>query len=55
MVECLTLDFACGRDLRVVGLSPASGSMLSGESSWDSLSPSASLLMLTLSVSNKSV
>ena len=31
-VECPTLDFGSGRDLRVVGLSPASGSILSMES-----------------------
>jgi len=40
--ECLTLDFRSGRDLRVVGLSPLSGSALGMESAWDSLSsPSA--------------
>ena len=32
-VEPLTLDFSSGHDLRVMGLSPASGSELSGESS----------------------
>ena len=31
-VKCLTLDFGSGHDLRVVRWSPASGSMLSGES-----------------------
>ena len=36
-VKCPTLDFSSGHDLRVVGLSPASGSKLSGESAWDSL------------------
>ena len=30
-VECLTLDFSSGHDLRVVGSSPASGSVLSTE------------------------
>lgn len=37
----LTLDFVSGHDLRVVGLSPALGSMLNGESPWDSLSSPA--------------
>ena len=39
-VECPTLGFGSGHDLRVVRLSPASGSALSGESVCDSLSPS---------------
>lgn len=30
-VECLTLDFGSGLDLRVVGSSPASGSALNVE------------------------
>ena len=42
-VECLTLDFGLGRDLRVVKLSPVLGSTLSGESARDSLSLSLSL------------
>ena len=36
-VECLTLDFGLGHDLRVVRLSPECGSMLSLESAGDSL------------------
>jgi len=40
-VECLTLDFSLGHDFRVLGSSPESGSMLSVQSAWDSLSPSA--------------
>ena len=31
LVECLTLDFSSGCDPRVVGSSPVSGSLLSGE------------------------
>ena len=31
-VECLTLDFCSGHDLRVVGLSPTSSSMFIVES-----------------------
>ena len=42
LVECLTLDFGSGHDLRVVRLNPALGSMLSMESALDSLSPSPS-------------
>ena len=38
LVECLTLDFGSGHDLRVMGLSLASGSMLSLEPAQDSLS-----------------
>jgi len=41
-VKHQTLDFSSGHDLRVLGSSPASGSMLSGESVWDFLSPSPS-------------
>ena len=41
-----TLDFGSGLDLGIMGLSPMSGSMLSGESAWDSLS-----LFLPLSLS----
>jgi len=39
-VECPTLNFSSGRNLRVVGSSPKSGSVLSMESAADSLSPS---------------
>ena len=42
MVKLLTLDFGSGSDLTVVRSSPASGSTLSVESAWDSLSPSLS-------------
>ena len=42
-VKQLTSDFSLGHDLRVLGWSPASGSMLSGETvSGFSPSPSAS-------------
>ena len=33
-----TPGFALGQDLRVMGLSPTSGSVLSSKSAWDSLS-----------------
>ena len=36
-VECLTLGFGLGHDLRVMGLSPESGSVLGGESAWHSV------------------
>ena len=36
------LIFGSGHDLRVVSLSPESGSVLGTESAWDSLSPSFS-------------
>ena len=39
-VKHLTLGFSSGRDLRVVRSSPESGSVLSAESAWDSLSHS---------------
>ena len=39
----LILDFGSGHDLRVVRLSPASGSVLGVEPAWDSLSPSSFL------------
>jgi len=42
LVECPTLGFGWGHDLRVVGLRPKSGAALSGESARDSLSPSRS-------------
>ena len=51
-VERLTLDFGLGHDPRVVGSSPAFGSVLGVEPAWDSLSVSVSLslsLSLTLS------
>ena len=32
LVECLTLDFGSDHDLRVLGSSPALGSVLDGES-----------------------
>ena len=38
-VERLTLDFSSGHDLRVMGSSPALGSVLSMEPAWNSLSP----------------
>ena len=56
-VKHLTLDFGSCRDLRVLRSSPALGSALSGESAWDSLSPSPlflSLLVFSLSQINKS-
>ena len=54
LVECLTFDFGSGHDPRVVGLSPVSGSVLSVEPGWDSLSLSVSLsLCLSVSVSLK--
>ena len=40
------LDFGSGRDLAVVRSSLASGSVMSGEPAWDSLSPSLSALPL---------
>ena len=42
-VECLTLDFSSGHDLRVMRLGPVSGSALGVESASDPLSPSLSL------------
>ena len=42
LVERLTLDFGSGHDLSAMNLSPASGSALSLEHAWDSLSPSPS-------------
>ena len=44
-VEPPTLDFGSGHDPRVTGLSPASGSVLSVEPSWESLSLSLSLAL----------
>ena len=49
MVKCLSLDFSSGHDLRVVGLSPILGSVLSVESVADSLSLCPSLLIFSLS------
>ena len=46
-VEHLTVDFSSGGDLRVVRSSPASGSMLSANSTF----PSLPLLVLPLSLS----
>ena len=40
LVKHLRLDFSSSHDLRAVRLSPLSTSMLSGESAWDSLTPS---------------
>lgn len=37
-VEHLTLDFSAGHDLKVVGLSPMSGSVLNMDTDLDSLS-----------------
>jgi len=42
LAEHPTLDFGWGGDLRILRLSPVSGSTLSVESAWDSLSPSPS-------------
>ena len=56
MVKHLTLGFGSANDLRVVGLSPALGSTLSGESVQDSLSPpppALPLLMDSLSQKDK--
>lgn len=36
LVKFLTLGLGSGCDLKIVGLSPESGSALSGESPWDS-------------------
>ena len=49
-VKCQTVDFGSGRDLRVVRLSPASGSMLSADSVC--LSPSAPHPTLSLKLIN---
>ena len=37
LVESLALGFGSSRDLQVVGSSSVLGSMLGGESAWDSL------------------
>ena len=50
-VKPLTLDLGSGQDLRVMGLSPASGSALSTESAYPS--PSALSPILFLSKINK--
>ena len=42
LVESPTFDLGSGHDLRVVVLSPTSGSALGMESAWDSFSPSPS-------------
>ena len=56
-VKCLTLDFGSDHDPRVVGSSPASGSVLTARPAWDSLSPYFSapplLELLSLSLSLK--
>ena len=52
-VECLTLDFGSGHGPRVVGLSPMSGSMLSMQPAWDSLSLSLFLSALPPSQKKK--
>ena len=60
-VECMTLGFSLGHDLGVMGSRPTIGSVLSRESAWGSLSPSAppsrACLCCILSVSgiNKSL
>lgn len=41
LVKCLTSDFSLGCDLRVVGSSPMSSSILGMEPAWNSLFPSA--------------
>ena len=46
LVKRLTLDFGSGHDLRVVGWSCVSGSVLTLASAGDSLSPSAPPLSL---------
>lgn len=52
-VECPTLGFRSGSDLRVMGWSPASGSVLSAESA-EFLSPSVPLPhVCALSLSNE--
>lgn len=48
-VKGLTLDFCSGRGLGVLRWIPASGSMLSAESSWDSLPLLLPPLALSLS------
>ena len=49
-VEWPTLDLSSGHDLRVVGLSPTSGSVLSVEPVWDSFSLPLPLSLLILSL-----
>ena len=41
LVKHPTLGFSSGHDLKVVGLDPVSGSVLSMESAWDFLSSSS--------------
>ena len=59
--ECPTLRFSSSHYLVVLGLGPKSASVLSVESAWDSLSPSALLpvclfsLPLSLSLSLKQI
>ena len=52
-VGCPALDFGQGGGLRIMGWSPESGSVLRGESAWDSPSPSAPPPLHALSLSNK--
>ena len=55
LVKCLTLDFGSGHDLRVLGSSPVSGSLLGVEPASNSLSlslyPFLALRMCSPSVS----
>ena len=48
-VKCLTLGFGSGHDLMIFGSSPASGFMLSSESTWNSLPLSPYSCVHTLS------
>ena len=47
---CLTLDLSSGHDLVVMGLTPASGSVLSVEPAWNSLSLPLTLPLPSLSI-----
>ena len=53
LVKWPTLNFSSGHDLRVLGLSPMSGSTFNGESAWYSLFLSLPLPILLLSFSLK--
>lgn len=53
LVKHPTLDFGSGHDLRVLRLSPVSGSALNGEPGWDSLSPYAPPCFLSLKKKKK--
>ena len=48
MVECLTLGFHSGHDLKIMRLSPVSGSVVVVDPASDSHSPFASILCLSL-------